>query len=93
MESGYAGTIPMMLKVLDSRVTFRLYTTAPFLYDTYRDLLFCRRYEDIRKFETVCSQDLLIRCSSCRGDRFYVNISADPSVRSRSLEEMKFFTE
>lgn len=91
IESGYMGTIPMMLKALDDRVDFRLFTTAPFLYDTYEDRIFCRRYEDIRKFETVYSQDLLMRYSSFRGGKFYVNISADETVKDNALSEIKEF--
>ena len=93
IESGYMGTIPMMLKALDDRVDFRLFTTAPFLYDTYGDRIFCRKYEDIRRFETVYSQDLLLRYSSFRSGKFYVNVSADESVKNHSLSEIRIFTE
>ena len=93
IESGYMGTIPMMLKALDDRVDFRLFTTAPFLYDTYEDRIFCRKYEDIRRFETVYSQDLLLQYSSFRIGKFYVNISADESVMDNSLSEIKLFLE
>ena len=91
IESGYMGTIPMMLAALDSRVDFRLFTTAPFLYDTYQDKIFCRRYEDIRKFETMYSQDLFMQYSSWRDGKFYVNITTDDIVRERSLAEIKMF--
>lgn len=93
VESGYAGTIPMMLKALDERVSFKLYTTAPFLNETYKNLLFCRRYEDIRKFETVYSQDLLIRYSSFHNGGFYVNLSEEDVVLNNSLGEIKSFTD
>ena len=91
VESGYVGTIPMMLKSLDDRVSFHLYTTAPYLYETYKNQIFCRRYEDVRKFETVYSQDLLLRYSSYRDGCFYVNMAEDEHVRQRSLEEIKLF--
>ncbi|WP_026662353.1 hypothetical protein [Butyrivibrio proteoclasticus] len=91
IESGYMGMIPMMLAALDSRVNFRLFTTAPFLYDTYQDKIFCRRYEDIRKFETMYSQDLFMQYSSLRDGKFYVNITTDDIVRERSLAEIKMF--
>ena len=91
VESGYMGTIPMLLKALDDRVNFRLYTTAPFLYETYDNNIFCRRYEDIRKFETVCSQDRLIRYSSYRDGKFYVNVAGDIEVQRKSLGEINAF--
>ena len=91
IESGYTGTVPMMLKALDQRITFRLYTTAPFLYETYKNNIFCQRYEDIRKFETVYSQDLLLRYSSYRDRRFYINTAENDFVVNKSLEEIRFF--
>lgn len=91
IESGYMGTIPMMLKALDDRVDFRLFTTAPYLYETYQDKIFCQRYEDIRRFETVYSQDLLFRYSSYCNGKFYVRESTDKLLRDRSLSEIKKF--
>jgi hypothetical protein len=88
IESGYMGTIPMMLRALDGRVDFRLFTTAPFLYETYRDRIFCRKYEDLRRFETLYSQDLFMRYSSYRGGKFYVNASADGSVKEKAVSEI-----
>ena len=91
IESGYMGTIPMMLKALDDRVDFRLFTTAPFLYETYQDRIYCRKYEDIRQFETVYSQDLLLRYSSYHDGKFYVNVSVDEQVKTKSGNEIKEF--
>ncbi len=88
IESGYMGTIPMMLKALDDRVDFRLFTTAPFLYETYQDRIFCWKYEDIRRFETLYLQDLFMRYSSYRSGKFYVNVSADESVKEKTISEM-----
>ena len=91
IESGYMGTIPMMLKALDDRVDFRLFTTAPFLYETYQDRIFCCKYEDIRRFETLYSQDLFMHYSSYRSRKFFVNISADESVKDNAYSEVKAF--
>ena len=88
IESGYMGTIPMMLRALDGRVDFRLFTTAPFLYETYQDRIFCRKYEDLRRFETLYSQDLFMRYSSYSGGKFYVNASADGSVKEKAVSEI-----
>lgn len=87
IESGYCGTIPLTLSALDDRVDFRLYTTAPFLYEIYREKIFCKRYEDIRSFETLCSQDALMKFSSFQNGRFYVRAAADDVVWERSARE------
>ncbi len=89
VESGYMGTIPMMLKALDDRVDFRLYTTAPFLYETYKDKIFCRKYEDIRRFETLYANDLLMQYSSYDNEKFYVKISTDDAVHDKALSEIR----
>ncbi len=91
VESGYMGTIPMMLRALDDRVDFRLFTAAPFLYETYRERIFCDRYEDIRRFETVYAQDLLLKYSSFHSGKFYVHMSADGQVRNISCSEISTF--
>ena len=88
IESGYMGTIPMMLKALDDRVDFRLFTTAPFLYETYQDRIFCRNYDDIRRFETLYSQDLFMQYSSYCNMEFYVNVSVEESVKEKTLSEI-----
>lgn len=93
VESGYNGTIPMMLSALDDRVTFRMYTTAPFLYDTYQSLIYCKRYEDIRKFETLYSQDRLLQFSSFHNNQFYVKVAESKNVLDKSLREIKSMSE
>lgn len=92
VESGYCGTMPMMLSALDDRVTFRLYTTAPYLYETYKNHVYCKKYEDIRKFETLYSQNLLLRYSSFRENQFYVTVAESEAVWKQALMEMKYFT-
>lgn len=87
VESGYCGTIPMLLSALDERVDFRLYSTAPFLYETYFGKIFCRKYENIRKFETLFVSDALFRFSHFDG-KFYVNATADESIRQKALSEI-----
>lgn len=93
VESGYCGTIPMMLNALDDRVSFKMFTTAPFLTKIYQENIYCCRYEDIRKFETLYSQDLLLEYSSYINEIFYVRISKDTSVLNHSLDEIKFILE
>ncbi|MCR5769763.1 MAG: hypothetical protein K6G87_00865 [Butyrivibrio sp.] len=89
VESGYMGTIPMMLKALDDRVDFRLFTTAPFLYETYKDNIFCQKYEEIRRFETLYANDLLMQYSSYSDGKFYVKLSKDDVVHNKALSEIK----
>ncbi len=91
VESGYCGTIPMLLAALDDRVDFRMFTTAPFLYEVYRDKIYRKQYEKIRMFETLYSQDMLIQYAGFRDGRFYVRRAEDQSVTERALSEMRLF--
>ena len=87
IESGYCGTIPLTLSALDDRVDFRLYTTAPYLYEIYRDKIFCRRYEQLRSFETLYSQDILMMYSSFRKGRFYIRTAAEDTIWEKAADE------
>lgn len=93
VESGYCGTIPLTLSALDDRVKFRMYTTAPFLYETYRENIFRKSYENMRMFETLCSQDTLLKYSSFKNGRFMVNLADSPEVIQMSLSEIKYMSE
>ena len=87
IESGYCGTVPLTLAALDDRVDFRLYTTAPFLYDVYREKIFCQRYENIRSFELLYAQDALMKFSSFRNGRFYVKTAAGKEIWEKAVNE------
>ncbi len=91
-ESGYSGTIPLLLCALDERADFRMYTTAPFLYETYREKIFCRRYENIRLFETLFCQDVLMKYSSFKNGGFFVRTAESDDVLYKALGEIKSLT-
>ena len=90
VESGYCGTIPLMLSALDERVRFTMYTTAPYLVSPYCGRIFCERYEDMRLFETLYSQDRLLRYASFRDGRFYVRLAEDLAVVQAALGEIRY---
>ncbi len=89
VESGYSGTMPLLLCALDERADFRMYTTAPFLYETYKEKIFCRRYENIRLFETLFCQDVLMKYSSFRNGKFFVRTAKSDDVLYKALGEIK----
>ncbi|MBQ9987628.1 MAG: hypothetical protein IJP28_04540 [Erysipelotrichales bacterium] len=88
IESGYCGTIPLLLKSLDDRVDLRMYTAATYLRDLYRDKIYTPRFEDIRLFETLYSQDLFIRFYSIADHTFLVKKCIDPVVEEKALAEI-----
>lgn len=89
VESGYCGTIPLTLAALDARMEMRMYTTAPYLYETYREQIFCRRYERLRSFETLHAQESLMQYARFRdGGGFYVRPAAEEAVWERAAGEL-----
>ena len=91
VESGYCGTVPMMLGALDARVEMRMFTTAPFLVATYGPRVYTDRYEDLRHFETLRSQDTYLRYAAFRDGRFLVRQADDATVRRQALAEIRAF--
>ena len=90
VESGYCGTVPMLLSATDGRVDFKMYTTAPFFFDVYRDRIFCKRYERLRLFETLKSQDALFEYAAFKDGKFYVRTTEDKCVLDGAKEEIAF---
>lgn len=89
VESGCSGTFPMMLKSLDDRVDIRMYTTYPYLLETYDNRIYSPKYEENRLFETLYSQDLYLQFAEMRENRFYVRTCTNKEIRRRSFAEVK----
>lgn len=89
VESGCAGTFPLLLASLDPRVDMRMYTTYPYLTDAYRTRIFTTRYEENRMFETMASQELYFRFSGIRDGRFYVRRCMNTVIEKKALAEIE----
>lgn len=90
IESGYCATFPMLLAALDDRIDFRLYTTAPYLYNIYDGKNFRRAYEKIRSFETLYSQDLYFQYGGFTDGKFLVRKVRSQEVQYQSFQEVKY---
>lgn len=89
VESGCSGTFPMLLKSLDKRVDFRMYTTYPYLLSVYGDKIYSSKYENSRLFETLYSQDLYFRFHEIRGGKFFVEKCTSSEIEKSAAEEIK----
>lgn len=89
VESGCAGTFPLLLMSLDARVDMRMYTAYPYLTGVYGARVFTARYEENRLFETMASQELYFRFSGVRNGLFYVRQCADAQVERQALAEIR----
>lgn len=88
VESGYCGTIPMLLTAFDKRVDFRLFITAPYLKTIYGERVFTKEYEKIRLFETLYSQDALFEYSAFNESKFMVKICKNEEILKFAYREI-----
>lgn len=89
VESGCSGTFPMLLKSLDDRIDVRMYTTYPYLSDLYGDRIYTPKYEEIRLFETLYSQDLYFRFFDLTDGRFFVKKCKNKEIEKIAVAEIK----
>ena len=93
VESGCAGTFPLLFASLDSRVDIRMYTTYPYLADIFGGRIFTPQYEENRMLETLAAQELYFRFSGLKNGRFYVQKCTDEAVARRALCEIGLMLE
>lgn len=91
IESGYIGTIPVLLSALDSRVDFKMFTTLPYFYGIYKGKFFTREFEKIRLFETIRCQDLLFKISSIDGENINICETSNKSIKENSFTELQIW--
>lgn len=89
VESGCSGTFPMLLMSLDDRIDLRMYTTYPYLTEIYGDRIYTQKYEELRLFETLYSQDLYFRFSDFKNGRFFVSKCKNKEIEKRAIAEIK----
>ena len=89
VESGCAGTFPLLLASLDPRADMRMYTTYPYLTDIYGTRIFTTHYKENRMFETMASQEFYFRFSGIKDGRFYVRKCINTAIENQALAEIK----
>lgn len=93
VETGCYGTFPLLLSALDERVTFKMYTTVPYLFQIYKNNLYTKAYENLRRFETLSCCDKLFKIADFRNNNFYVSENQSKEILEKSLNEISFFLE
>lgn len=81
----------MLLSALDERVAFKMYTTVPYLFQTYKERIFTTAYENMRAFESLYCQNNLFRLTDFRDNKFYVAESENSDIIEKSLKEISCF--
>ena len=91
IESGYIGTIPVLLSCLDNRVDFRLFTTLPYFYDVYRNKFFTFAFEKMRRFETIICQDALFQISSISDSNIKIVETDNLTIKNLALTQLRIW--
>lgn len=89
VESGCYGTFPVLLAALDERVTIKMFTSVPYLWTIYGEHIFTKAYEKNRNFETLYSQDVLIKYSSFKDGHFMVKVNKNKNVYDKAMSEVR----
>ncbi len=89
VESGRFASIPMLLRAIDKRVDFRLFTTTPQFYGVYKEKYFSKEYDKNRLFETLYCQDRLFQFAGFKDGEFMIKKTTDKDVEAQSLKELK----
>jgi hypothetical protein len=92
VESGFQGTIPLLLHAADPRITgFSMYATLPWLNALYRDIVFQPNYHFLREMETLVSHDSLFEFDSVRGGRIFIREYQDETILAMGYYEIVTF--
>lgn len=89
IESGCYGTFPVLLASMDERVSIKMFTAVPFLWQQYGEHIYTKAYEKNRDFETLYSQDVLLKYASYKDGKFYVNVNKNTEVYEKAMAEVK----
>ena len=93
IESGYIGTILMLLSALDDRVDFRLFSTIPFFYEVYSGKYYTDEFQKLRSFETIQCQDALFKLDSIQDDKIKVQEVNDNETKIQAFAELSTWNE
>jgi len=89
VETGRIASIPLLLKCVDDRVDFRLFTTVPAFYNVYKGRYFTNEYDKNRLFETIMCQDCLFQLAEfVDGNLFMVKETTDSTVLESAKQEL-----
>ena len=92
IESGVQGTFILPLLALSGpSAGMLLYTTVPWLYDTYAPSVYQPNYNYLREMETIVAHDHLFRFSAWRNGRVYVTETTDDRMRRLAAYEIRLF--
>lgn len=92
VESGFQGTIPLLLRAADLRASdFAMYTTLPWLGEIYKETVFRQNYHYLREMETLAAHDSLFEFDSVKDGRIFIREYRNETVRAMAFHEIVSF--
>ncbi len=92
LETGLNGTFPLwVLTLTRNQGDFLLYTTAPWLYNIYQDIIFRKNYNYLRDLETIVIHDQLFQFDTYQTGRVSIRENRQTAIRQLALYELNTF--
>jgi hypothetical protein len=92
IESGVQGTFPLFLLSLTGNTSEMVfYTTTPWLYPTYAQIVFRKNYNYLREMETIVCHDHLFQFKTVQDGKLLVEETTNEIARSLALYEIQTF--
>jgi hypothetical protein len=92
IESGVQGTFPLLLLSLtDKAGDMVFYTTTPWLYPTYEQIVFRKNYNYLREMETIVAHDYLFQIKTIQNGTVLVEETTNATARCLALYEIQTF--
>ncbi|MCW5212200.1 hypothetical protein VU04_04730 [Desulfobulbus sp. TB] len=92
IESGMHGTFPLWLLTLTDNIgDMVLYSTVPWLYSIYQDVVFRKNYNYLREIETIVAHEYLFQFSTMSDGKVFVKETRHAIMRNFALYELYLF--
>ena len=92
IESGVQGTFPLFLLSLTGNIgEMVFYTTTPWLYPTYEQIVFRKNYNYLREMETIVAHDHLFQFKTMQDGKVLVEETTNETARCLALYEIQTF--
>ena len=94
IESGVQGTFPLFLLSLTANTgEMVFYTTTPWLYPIYEQIVFRKNYNYLREIETIVAHDHLFQFKTMQDGKVLVEETTNERARRLALYEIQTFKE
>ena len=93
IECGRYGTIPLILKCLDERIDFKLFSTGPEMFELYKDRIYNKKglrlpLSKLVDMEKLTCQNEMFIFSSIKNDKVMIKVTTNKKLLEQSHNEI-----